>query len=186
MHNLTAFPKTYLNAWGTFELRTACKHVTWPSLANWAGESRVSVLTMRQYVNMPRHELHKPPLPAPANVPDSVHYVEHDNSKSKTSAMRSFCTTILLTHTVRHPYVNYFPRSLRQSITVGATFKHNFNTSSFATAAEQSVHIIKPVTRNDVGAFQPGSSVRKQHVITLHNANTHKHVVTINKYKMYA
>lgn len=101
-----------------------------------------------------------------------------------TSAMRSFCTTKLLTHTVRHPYVNYFPRSLRQYITEGATFKHNFNTSSFA--AEQSVHIIKPVTRNDVGAFQPGSSIRKQHVITLHNANTHKHVVTINKYKMYA
>jgi len=100
--------------------------------------------------------------------------------------MRSFCTTKLLTHTVRHPFVNYFPRSLRQSITEGATFKHNFNTSSFATAAEQFVRIIKPVTRNDVGAFQPGSSVRKQHVITLHNANTHKHVVTINKYKMYA
>lgn len=68
----------------------------------------------------------------------------------------------------------------------GATFRHNFNTSSFATAAEQSVHITKPVTRNDVGAFQPGSSVRKQHVITLHNANTHKHVVTVNNYKMYA
>lgn len=157
---------------------------------NRVGESRVSVLTMRQYVNMtsnmPRHELHKPPLPVPANVSDSIHYDEHDNSKSNTSAMRSFCTTKLLTHTVRHPYVNYFPRSLRQSITEGAIFKHNFNTSSFATAAEQSVHIIKPVTRNDVGAFQPGCSVGKQHVITLHNANTHKHVLTINKYKMYA
>lgn len=112
MHNLTAFPKTELIAWGTFELRTACKHVTWPSLANRVGESRVSVLTMRQYVNMtsnmPCHELHKPPLPVPANVSDSIHYAEHENSKSSTSVMLSFCTTKLLTHTVRHPYATIF------------------------------------------------------------------------------